>query len=158
MNPTNAPISRARNTSATFSRHACCVGRSLSPHSLRHGPGAQNVTHRLKYFHVVLPLLDCARPTPCPRSSGLINGTCGWNRSGRVSVLPRASVGCRSGGGASVRIGIDESPVLPGFRTNDFVKSVFRDGIVGIECAEAAVTVLDASLCAAQRIAACRRL
>lgn len=41
-------------------------------------------------------------------------------------------VGCRKGGGASVRIGIDESltPSFPGRLTNDFVKVAFRRGAI----------------------------
>lgn len=67
---------------------------------------------------------------------GLIKGICGCPRSGLVRVLDLCTsfVGCLRGGGASVRIGIDVSPLeAPGLRTNDFVNSVLRIGIVSSE-------------------------
>ncbi len=51
-----------------------------------------------------------AEEKPGPLLEGLIKGTWGWLRSGRVRVFARAMrVGCRSGGGASVWSGIDWS-------------------------------------------------
>lgn len=65
-----------------------------------------------------------------------MRGTWGCCRSGLVSVLDLCIlVGCRSGGGASVRIGIEVSlptPELapPGFRTKDFPHVAFLEGAI----------------------------
>jgi hypothetical protein len=94
--------------------------------------GAQHVKHLLNILQLPLPPAPPAfLPTPLP--SGLMSGTCGWPRSGLVSVFALASfVGCLKGGGASVRMGIEGSPApcRPGFRTNDFVNVAFRDGAI----------------------------
>lgn len=67
-----------------------------------------------------------------------MRGTWGWKRSGRVRVLDRCIfVGCRNGGGASVRIGIEVSPRgAPGRLTKDFVNVVLREGMVANECGD----------------------
>lgn len=121
-----------------------------------HGPKAQNVTTLEKIAHDLEPALPLC---VLDQDSGLINGTCGCDRSGLVSVFERCTrrVGCLRGGGASVLMGIEVSPTdAPGLLTNDFVNVVFRDGILSTKLGQLLSKVW--ARCTAVRAVGCQNV